>query len=199
MEYNNTEIEKIKIIADELEKFRKDIISIDYIHNKIDFFEIMERFRKYLVERSIGNNFEIFYHSKYYKFYKDFFTDINEYYIRSLESMQAISVMTQGIHNFESVSEFLNSDFLKEGFERKSKEFAVIDSSKVKNIVFVGCGPFPETMLYVYENFNVDKILGLDYNHEAIYMAGEMMNGLGYTNISFKQIDAVDFDYSDAD
>ena len=199
MEYNNKEIEKIKVIVDELEKFRKNIISIDYIHNKTDFFEIMEKFRKYLVEISVWNNFEIFYHSKYYKFYKDFFTDINEYYIRSLESMQALSVMTQWVHNFESVSEFLNSDFLKEGFERKSKEFAVIDSSKVKNIVFVWCWPFPETMLYIYENMNVDKILWLDYNHEAIYMAWEMMNGLWYTNISFKQIDAVDFDYSDAD
>jgi len=53
MEYNNKEIEKIKVIVDELEKFRKNIISIDYIHNKTDFFEIMEKFRKYLVEISV--------------------------------------------------------------------------------------------------------------------------------------------------
>ena len=199
MEYNNKEIKKIKDIINELEKFRKEIISIDYIHNKADFFKIMEKFRKYLVDISVWNNFEIFYHSKYYKFYKNFFTDIHEYYLRSLESMQALSVMTQWIHNFESVSEFLDTDLMKESFARKWKELGSVNYKNVKNFIFAWCWPFPETMLYVYENFNVENILWLDYNHEAIYMAWEMANWLWLTSIWFKQIDAKDYDYSDAD
>ncbi len=44
------------------------------------------------------------------------------------------------------------------------------------------------------------KILILiDYNHEAIFMAWEMINWLWINNISFKQIDAVKYDYSNAD
>ena len=199
MEYNNKEIGIIKEIINELEKFRKEIIKIDYIHNKEDFFYVMKKFRKYLVKISVWNNFETFYHSKYYKFYKTFFTDIHEYYLRSLESMQALSVMTQWIHTFDNISDFLDTDLMKESFARKWKELWSVNYKNVKNFIFAWCWPFPETMLYVYENFEIENILWLDYNHEAIYMAWEMANGLWLTSIWFKQIDAKDYDYSDAD
>ena len=50
MEFTEKDIERNKEISNELENFRKKIIDIDYIHNKEEFFEIMRKFRKYLVE-----------------------------------------------------------------------------------------------------------------------------------------------------
>jgi len=50
MEFKEEEIEKVKIIITELEKFRKKITNIDYIHNKEEFFDIMKKFRRYLVK-----------------------------------------------------------------------------------------------------------------------------------------------------
>ena len=42
-------------------------------------------------------------------------------------------------------------------------------------------------------------MVGLDYSREAIYMAGEMVSGLGIENITFRCVDAEYYDYSDAD
>jgi len=52
MEFTEKEILEIKKITDWLEKFREQILNIDYIHNKEDFFKIMKDFRKYLVKIS---------------------------------------------------------------------------------------------------------------------------------------------------
>lgn len=199
MDFTSAEIEKIKEISEELEIFRKKLISIDYIHDKEEFFSEMKKFRKYLVEIDVWRNFDVFYHSKFYKFYSDFFTGIHDYYTRALESMQSLSVMTKWIHNFSSFYDLLDRELIRESFERKTQELESIDFSSAKNFVFAWCWPFPETLLYVYENTDIENILWLDYNHEAIYMAGEVINWLRLEHISFKHIDATLHDYSDAD
>lgn len=199
MEFNEEEIFKIKEITSRFEEFRKEILSIDYIHNKIDFFDIMKSFRKYIVEINENNNFDFFYHSKNYKFYKDFFTKTHEYYLRSLESMQALSVMTQWIHDYNSFAELMDKDLLRETFERKWREIKSLNFENANNFTFAWSWPFPETMLYIYENTKIDNILWLDYNHEAIYMSWEMVSWLGLKKIKFKQCDAREFDYSSSD
>lgn len=198
MRFSSNQIKELNIILKKLEDFRKKIVNIDYIHNKIDFFDTMKDFRKTIVWFN-PEIYEVFYHSKFFRFYKDFFTSVHEYYLRSIESMQSLSVMTRWVHNFNSFAEIIDRDILKESFERKQQELDSIDFSKAENFVFVWCGPFPETILYVYENTSIKKILWLDYNHEAIYMAWEMVNWLWLENISFKRTDAMDFDYSEAD
>ena len=198
MDFSNKQVKDLNTIVKNFENYRKKIIEIDYIHDKIEFFEIMKKFRKYIASLD-DDMFNIFYHSKDYEFYEDFFTNIHEYYLRSLESIQSLSVMTRWIHNFNSFSELIDKDLLKESFERKSQELEPINFSNVKNFVFSWCWPFPETLLFLYENSNLENILWLDYNHEAIYMAWEMVNWLSLDKISFKQVDWKEYDYSDAD
>jgi len=199
MEFTEKEILEIKKITDWLEKFREQILNIDYIHNKEDFFKIMKDFRKYLVKISSWNNFDIFCHSKFYKFYKEFFTNTHEYYLRSLESMQALSVMTKWIHDYDSFSELMDKDLLRATFERKWREMNSLNFKYVKNFTFAWSWPFPETMLYVYENTNIEEILWLDYNHEAIYMSWEMVAWLWLKSIKFRQCDAREFNYNKSD
>jgi len=198
MDFNKEDIEKLDIIIKDFETFREKITNIDYIHNKVDFFDLMKKFRKYIAHLD-SSMYNIFYHSKFFKFYKDFFTDINEYYLRSIESIQSLSVMTQWIHNFNSFSEMIDRELLKESFNRKYQELEPGNFENIENFVIAWCWPFPETLLFVHENIKVKNILWLDYNHEAIYMAWEMINWLWIDNISFKQINAIEFNYSEAD
>lgn len=197
-EYSSNELNKLKLIINELEDFKKDIDNIDYIHNKTHFFDLMKNFRKYIAWLD-SEMFEVFYHSKYFNIYENYFTSTHEYYLRSLESIQSLSVMTKWIHNFASITELLDWDVIKESFNRKAIELESINFENVNNFLFAWCGPFPETMLYVYENTEIENILWLDYNHEAIYMAWEMVNWLSMDNINLKQIDATEFDYKDID
>ena len=199
MNFTPEQIEQVKLISDKLGNFKEELLKIDYVHNKPEFFKIMKEFRKYLVDISKECDFEVFKHSKNFEDYRNFFTEINEYYVRSIEAMQALSVMTQWIHNFNHFSELIDKDFVRESFIRKEKELAPLNLSKDKKFVMAWSGPFPETLLYIYENTEIENILWLDYNHEAIYMSGELLNWLGLDNISFKHVDAIEYDYKDAD
>ncbi|NDK08528.1 methyltransferase domain-containing protein [Candidatus Gracilibacteria bacterium] len=200
MYISKSDILKLNDLVKNLEEFRQKLTEIDYIHNKKVFFDIMKDLRKYLLTIENQNLYKIFLHSKYYKFYKEFFTNINMYYVRSLESLQSISIMTKGIHNFDSFANLIDKDLIKQSFETKGNEIKSLNiTSKTKTMVAVGCGSMPETLLYFYENTNIKNIIGVDYNHEAIFMAGEMISGLNLDKITFHQGDGVDYDYKEAD
>jgi len=199
MEISKSEIIKVKEIVKNLELYKDKLSNIDYIHQKKDFFSIMKKLRKYLLSVEDWKIFKTFYHSEYYKLYNDFFNNINQYYLRSLESIQSLSIMTKWIHNFNSFSDLLDRELIKDSFERKGKEIESLDFSKAKTLVLVWCGPLPETLIYIYENTNIKNIIWLDYNHEAIFMAWEMVSWLNLNNINFEQIDWTKYDYKDAD
>ena len=87
-------MQQIETIIERLENYKQQISQVDYIHEKRVFLKLMSEFRQYIA--SIDDKFyDIFHHSKYFEGYKTFFTEVHEYYLRSLESMQALSVMTQ--------------------------------------------------------------------------------------------------------
>jgi len=94
---NLTESDKKKLneLIKNLEFFRTELVNIDYIHKKKEFFNIMVKLRKYLLSVEDGKIFNFFFHSKYYKFYNEYFTNINQYYLRSLEAIQSLSIMTK--------------------------------------------------------------------------------------------------------
>lgn len=200
MYISKSDILKLNDLVKNLEEFRQKLTEIDYIHNKKVFFDIMKDLRKYLLTIENQNLYKIFLHSKYYKFYKEFFTNINMYYVRSLESLQSISIMTKGIHNFDSFANLIDKDLIKQSFETKGNEIKSLNiTSKTKTMVAVWCGSMPETLLYFYENTNIKNIIWVDYNHEAIFMAWEMISWLNLDKITFHQWDGVDYDYKEAD
>jgi hypothetical protein len=94
LDFTQKEIAEVEKISAKLEEFRINIINIDYIHNREDFFKLMKDFRKYIASLD-DNLYRVFFHSQDYKFFKNFFTDIHEYYLRSLEAIQSLKVMTK--------------------------------------------------------------------------------------------------------
>lgn len=189
----------LKDLLEKLENYRMKLISIDYIHNKIDFFDAMRNLRKYLVSIEDESLFETFHHSKMYRFYEEFFTNINMYYLRSVESIQSISIMTKWIHNFHSFADLMDKEIIKQSFESKWRELKYLDFSDAKTLVMVWSGALPETLLYIYENYDIENIVWVDYNHEAIFMAWEMVSWLNLDKITFYQWNGTIYNYSDAD
>ncbi len=74
MKISKSDILSVNDLVKHLEEFRKEIVNIDYIHNKKDFFAVMRNLRRYLVlvENKNEKLYDTFLHSKYYKFYQDF-------------------------------------------------------------------------------------------------------------------------------
>lgn len=200
MDVIEKDIDKFNKLIKELEEFRKKLIEIDYIHQKKEFFDTMRDFRRYLVSmQSEDKLYNLLYHSKYYRFYEEFFTDINMYYIRSVESVQSLSIMTKWLHNFSSFAELMDIDFIKQWFETKWNEIKHLDFTDKKTLVMVWSWALPETLLYIYENTSIENIIWVDKNHEAIFMAWEMVSWLNVDKITFHQSLWEEYDFSEAD
>jgi len=199
MDYSKTEIEKLNKLVEKLEDFRQKLQKIDYIHNQNNFFDTMRKFRMFIALKEHNDLYDIFSHSKYFDEYKDFFSKVNMYYIRALESVQTISIMTKSNHNSNNLLELLDSQLIIECYERKGEEINSLDFANAKKLVCVWSGPMPETLLYIYENTDIEKIVWLDIDHEAIFMAWNMIRWLKFNNINLMQMDGRDYDYSDTD
>lgn len=199
MDISKLEMLNLNDFIRKLEEFRKKMTEIDYIHDKKSFFDTMKELRRYLVSVECENLYETFLHSKYFWFYKEYFTNINMYYLRSIESVQSISIMTKWIHNFDSFADLMDKEIIKQSFETKWNELKNIDFSWAKTMIMVWSWAMPETLLYIYENTNIKNIIWVDYNHEAVFMAWEMISWLNLDKITFHQWNWTHYDYSEAD
>ena len=199
MNIGKADIIDLNELIKKLEEYRKELINIDYVHDKKKFFKIMKNLRKFLLSVENKHLYETLLHSKYYKFYKDYFSNINIYYLRSIESVQSLSIMTKWFHNFDSFSDLMDKEIIQQSFKTKWNEIKYLDFSKAKTLVMVWSWPFPETLLYIYENTNIDNIIWVDYNHEAIFMAWEMISWLNLDKITFHQWNWTEYDYSKVD
>jgi len=199
MNIKDNNITDLNDFVKKLESYRTKLINIDYIHNKQEFFNIIKDLRQYLTSVDNDELYNTFLHSKYYNFYKDYFTQANLYYLRSIESVQALSIMTQGIHNFESFTDLIDKDVIKQSFNSKWKEIKSLDFSKAKNLVMIWSWPFPETLLYIAENTDIEHIIWIDYNHEAIFISWEMISWLNEDKITFVQCNWTEYNFSETD
>ena len=49
------------------------------------------------------------------------------------------------------------------------------------------------------ENTNIENIIGLDNNQEALYITGKMISALGLNRITLEAMDGKNYDYKDTD
>lgn len=187
-------------LQNKLETFRVQLEECDYINEKTHFFELMNEFWKFLSSYKDADSYELFEHSEYFTKYQPFFKSQEDYYVRTLEAIEAVSIMTK---QFETKSanfmDFFDHQMSKECYLQTSQEMNLLNHGQEKSLVMVGCGPLPETLMYISENTNFESIHGLDSNQEAIYMAGEMLSSQGIDKIKLIHYDGLEYDYADAD
>ena len=183
----------------ELERFRRLLKRYDYIHNKGKFFELMRDLRRFIATYNEQEICDIFFHSKYYRDHRKFFQEMNNYYIRAVEAVEAISIMTKGWYWKEKFIDLLEVELIRDRYSYKGDWIQMLDFATVEKLVLVWCWSMPETMIYINENADLKKITAIDDNYEAIYIAWEMVASLWLQNIDLVYWDWIDFDYKDAD
>lgn len=188
-----------KQLLETLDKYRGQLLMNDHTHNKSEFFSIMWSFKKYISSIQSKELFEKFFHSKYFSDFKRFFTEKNNYYLRALEATSSLWIMTKDIHWLGSFDLLFSQDEIKDKYKLKYLDLQPFDFTDAHTMVFVWCWPMPETMLYMYENTDIKRMIWLDYNYEAIYIAWEMINNLGLDSIELVYSDWSNYDFSDAD
>lgn len=193
----NTSIDKI---IKKLEYFKKELSKTDYIHEKNNFFKVMAELCEYLTTENKNVALKDFQVTEYYKNNAHIFRRYNTYFERALEAKETINILwkNHGIKSWKSI-DVVGAKYVQDAYSRKWNDLKDLDMEGEKTLIMVGCWPFPETILYIYENTPIKKIIGLDYNSEAIYLAGEIIRFLWFTDITLKYQDWCKYDYSEAD
>jgi Methyltransferase domain len=84
-------------------------------------------------------------------------------------------------------------------FNPSSSLRTLLDFRDCKNVVMIGCGAFPATLLWLRDNFPTLRYVGLDIDPDCVEMATELVAALGIDNVHFESIDGRQYDYSGAD
>ena len=191
---------KVNLLKQNLEKFRVALEKNDYVQHKNAFFSIMNKFWEFAASMNDEETYEYFEHSQYFTKYRSFFSAREQYYVRTIEAIEAVNIMTKSVKENIKFYDLLERKIAKENYLKTSYEIEMMDIEDSKQLVMVGCGPLPETVLYLYENTELEEIIGLDYNQEAVYMGGEMLNSVGSTSrVKLIHCDGLKYDYKDAD
>jgi hypothetical protein len=84
-------------------------------------------------------------------------------------------------------------------FQSSFRLRTLLDFHNCKNVVMVGSGAFPGTLLWLRENFPMLRYVGLDIDPVCVNMATELAAALGVDNVHFERIDGRQYNYSSVD
>jgi len=75
----------------------------------------------------------------------------------------------------------------------------LLDFRNCENVVMVGSGAFPATLLWLRENFSGLHYVGLDIDPGCVKMASELVAVLSIDNVDFELIDGRQYDFGGFD
>lgn len=189
---------KVIELISTLETLKKNIESVHCTKDEKLFFSRMwdmwDFFNSYNDEKA----YEVFSHTKEFAEYNKFFKEQNGYFERALDSAESLNIIAQNPEH--DILDLLDHTFSKKVFLQTADEIKEIDTKKVKTLVMIGCGPMPETVIHIAENTDIEKIIGVDIDAEAVFMAGRVIHKLGLDDrVVLNNLAGELFDFSEAD
>lgn len=99
----------------------------------------------------------------------------------------------------QSILEMFDQEFSRNAYLRIKDTLDFIDFSKCGTFIMVGCGPLPATLFCIHENTDVQAIIGVDNNQEAIDFAKKLIEYQELPRIQVRKMNGIDFNYQKAD
>ena len=193
------ESKALKSLESDLDSFREKLEKVDYSKDEKAFFTLMQEFWAFISWFTDERLYSIFEHSQYFALYQNFFSKNEEFYVRALETVESLSVLTNKDWKNISFYDKFTLQNPKEVYKQTWIEIWMLDLEDAHTLVMVGCWPLPETILFYYENTLIDTIVALDNNQEAVVMAGKLIRSQSLNRIKTIRIDGTHYDYKDAD
>lgn len=126
-------------LMDKLEYFKTQIASCDHTHDQTQHFALMKAFRRFVASVHDADLCHTFFHSPYYEGYKEFFRDCNNYYVRAMETIEALSIMSRGEHGKKDFLELIDAEQIKYNYQMKGEDLEAVEFTSDKKLVMVGC------------------------------------------------------------
>jgi hypothetical protein len=197
--------EKLTTLQSKLESFRRRIEQCP--KNSTEFIKAMSEFWAFLSmfyeEDTGGELYQAFERSNYFAKHQKEFSGFETFYVRSNEIQEAMSIKYEkNAHGEKGFLELCDTELSRQTYEQTRDEMQMLDEQdrNCETMVMVGCGPLPETMMFIIEQTGVKKIIGLDQEETAVSMAGGLIHSMGYDKrIDTQPVRGEQYNYGDAD
>ena len=197
----------IKILIAELEDFKNKL----YKNLKKDdelFINVMQEFREFILTNSSEKGEYYFLiedlkkNEKYIEL-KKFFYEAECYweYLEEVKEKENFEKTLKNVLNLDGqlINKTIKNKFGIETMDNAIKEANWIKLEQYNNIIMVGCGSFPYTLInFAYKYPNI-QFIGIDKNIKSIENALELKKFLKIKNIKFKLCDGNNYDYNSED
>jgi hypothetical protein len=169
-----------------------------YEHRPLDldndqFVEVHERFLRELPKITLADYNEILHTS-----YRELCSQCHKRYV-AIKEVQSNKNLLAIARNAETPTGEKLSGFGRMAYDRVRDLRTLVDFRNCKNVVMVGSGAFPSTLLWLRDHFPMIHYVGLDIDPTCVKMATELVEALGFDNVHFNAIDGRQYDFGGID
>ena len=182
-----------------LNGFREDMGKYSHEHDRDIFFSVMQNLISFLSGINDPLTLKAFRGSDYFRDHRSFFISRQSSYYHAIESAEALSLREKHSAQGQSILDIFDRGFSKNAYLRIKDALEFVDFSVCETFIMVGCGPLPATLFCIHENTNVQKIIGVDNNREAVDTAVELLERHKIPRIQIKHATGINFNYQEAD
>ena len=98
-----------------------------------------------------------------------------------------------------SLAQLLDMPFARQTYERVTEALDLVDFSRCRLFVNIGCGPFPAAALLIHERTTVPAIVAVDNDAVAVDLASQVVRRLASPRLAIRQGEGSRYDFNGAD
>ena len=190
---------KLTELLNNLERFREDLEKCSHESYTETLFSLMRTLVSYLGNINDPLILDLFTNSDYFRDYRSFFISLQSSYYHAIELAEALSLEKKLHSDGQSILKIFDQEFSRNAYLRITDTLDFIDFSQCGTFIMIGCGPLPTTLFCIHENTDVQAIIGVDNNQEAIDSAKKLIEYQEFPRIQVRKMDGIDFNYQKAD
>jgi protein-L-isoaspartate O-methyltransferase len=131
--------------------------------------------------------------------YRGFFAPFQRRYLSLAESAVARRLTVPSDNASYVVAQVFDDPFARATYSRVEEVMDLVDFSKCRHLVNVGCGPFPAAALLLHDRSPIPMIVALDSDSEAVHLASAVLRRVGSDRLAAIHADGTQYDYAAAD
>ena len=176
----------INNLLEKLETFKSQILIFEKNYNDTGFFDVMQEFHETIHGFNDIHLYQAFCCLSEFNEYKSFFKKKYNYYMRSIETIEALdTIQTQ---KYTPTAKRLRA---------KKDTFESIDMRSCTSYIMIESGAMPDTLIHIHDTYPIlKKLVGIDTNQESTFIGSRVLRELDYQGIVLASTDVYTYNYA---
>ena len=123
-----------------------------------------------------------------------------DYFMLETERMEALALAGNTWLNLEQLTRQISESYLRHRLVSKQHIFNTLPVPQNGTFVNIGCGAFPDTLMYLSQHSTFEQLIGIDISNDIIFLADTLLQTFPQRiPVQLHCTDGAMFDFSEAD